>query len=622
MTPDFLFQAVIYLLAAVAAVPIAKHLGLGSVLGYLLAGVVIGPSLLGLVGEVEDVQHFAEFGVVMMLFVVGLELRPSLLWRLRGPILGTGSAQVLGTAGGVTAVALLLGMAWPVAVTIGLILTMSSTAIVIQSLAERKVLNTRGGQACFSVLLFQDIAVIPILAVLPWLAQANGGHAAEGGHGHESALAHLPQWAQTLCTIGAVVGVVVVAHYFLRYVFRYVAASKLREMFTIVALLVVAGVAWLMHLVGLSAALGTFIAGVVLAESEYRHQLEADVEPFKGLLLGLFFMAVGAGLNLGLVMAQPGLVMLLVLGLIGVKFLVLLALGGLFRLGWGATFLFACALAQGGEFCFVLLGTAGQSGLLGAEVLGPLNAAVALSMALTPLLLIVSDRLIQPRFAKMKPKREHDVVESHDHPVILAGFGRFGHIIGRLLQANGFGVTVLDSDPDQVEMLARFGLKSFYGDASRADLLAAAGAEKARLFVCAVDDEAKSLEIVDLVRHEFPHLRILARATSRNHAYELIKRGIPDFRRDLLGSSLDLSVDILRALGYRAHRAVRAVELFRCYEEESVRELAKHFEGDQATYVSIARQHLENLESVFRQDLKRQHLDAEDAWEIAGPKNP
>jgi len=299
MTPDFLFQAVIYLLAAVAAVPIAKHLGLGSVLGYLLAGVVIGPSLLGLVGEVEDVQHFAEFGVVMMLFVVGLELRPSLLWRLRGPILGTGSAQVLGTAGGVTAVALLLGMAWPVAVTIGLILTMSSTAIVIQSLAERKVLNTRGGQACFSVLLFQDIAVIPILAVLPWLAQANGGHAAEGGHGHESALAHLPQWAQTLCTIGAVVGVVVVAHYFLRYVFRYVAASKLREMFTIVALLVVAGVAWLMHLVGLSAALGTFIAGVVLAESEYRHQLEADVEPFKGLLLGLFFMAVGAGLNLG-----------------------------------------------------------------------------------------------------------------------------------------------------------------------------------------------------------------------------------------------------------------------------------------------------------------------------------
>lgn len=630
MTPEFLFQAVIYLLASVIAVPIAKRLGLGSVLGYLLAGIVIGPSLLGLVGKVEDVQHVAEFGVVMMLFVVGLELRPSLLWRLRGPILGTGTAQVVLTAAAVAGVAIAFGMAWQVAVTVGLILTMSSTAIVIQSLAERKTLNTRGGQACFSVLLFQDIAVIPILAVLPLLAQsysgkAGAGHAAQGaesggGHGHESALAHLPQWAQTLCTIGAVVAVVVVTHYFLRYVFRYVAASKLREMFTIVALLVVAGVAWLMQLVGLSAALGTFIAGVVLAESEYRHQLEADVEPFKGLLLGLFFIAVGAGLNLGLVMAKPGLILMLVAGLIAVKFLVLLSVGGLFKLGWGASFVFASALAQGGEFCFVLLGTSRQLGLMGPEWGEPLNAAVALSMALTPLMLIANDRLIQPRFATLQPKREADAVESHDDPVILAGFGRFGHIIGRLLQANGFGVTVLDNDSDQVEMLGRFGLKSFYGDASRADLLAAAGAEKAKLFVCAVDDEAKSLEIVDLVQHEFPHLRILARATSRNHAYELIRRGVTDFRRDTLGSALDLSTDVLRALGYRAHRAVRAVELFRCYEEESVRDLAKHYGGDQAAYVSAARQHMENLESVLRQDLRRQHLD-HDAWDSAGPRD-
>ncbi|TDU80741.1 Kef-type potassium/proton antiporter (CPA2 family) [Prosthecobacter fusiformis] len=623
MSSEFLFQAVVYLLAAVIAVPIAKRLGLGSVLGYLLAGIVIGPSLLGLVGEVEDVQHVAEFGVVIMLFVVGLELRPSLLWRLRGPILGMGSAQVLCTAAVVTGVGMLLGLAWPMAVTIGLILSMSSTAIVIQSLAERNLLNTRGGQACFSVLLFQDIAVIPMLAVFPWLAHTLHGKAAAGdaaAHGHESALAHLPQWAQTMCTIGAVVGVIVVAHYFLRYLFRYVAASKLREMFTVVTLLVVAGVAWLMHLVGLSAALGTFIAGVVLAESEYRHQLEADVEPFKGLLLGLFFMAVGAGLNLGLVMAQSGMIAMMVAGLIGIKFLVLLALGGTFRLGMGASFVFACAMAQGGEFCFVLLGTAGQLGLVEPEIAALLNASVAISMALTPLMLIANDRLIQPRFARMKPAREHDVVESHEHPVILAGFGRFGHIIGRLLQSNGFGVTVLDNDPDQVEMLARFGLKSFYGDASRADLLAAAGAEKAKLFVCAVDEEAKSLEIVDLVRHEFPHLRILARATSRDHAYQLIQRGVTDFRRDLLGSSLDLSTDILRALGFRAHRAVRAVEIFRCYEEQSVRDLAKHYGGDQATYVSVARQHLENLEAVFRQDLRRQHLDREDAWDVAGPK--
>jgi monovalent cation:proton antiporter-2 (CPA2) family protein len=621
MTSDFLFQAVIYLLAAVVAVPVAKRLGLGSVLGYLIAGVVIGPSLLNLVGQVEDVQHFAEFGVVMMLFVVGLELRPSLLWRLRGPILGTGSAQVLLTTAAIFGVARLAGQPWPVAVTIGLTLAMSSTAIVIQSLAERNVLNTRGGQACFSVLLFQDIAVIPILALLPWLAQVHGGHgSAAVAHGHESALSHLPHWAQSLITLGAVAAVIIVAHYVLRYVFRFVAAAKLRELFTAVALLVVAGVAYLMQLVGLSAALGTFIAGVVLAESEYRHQLEADVEPFKGLLLGLFFIAVGAGLNLGLVAANPGLIAALTLGLIALKFVLLLGIGGLFRLGWGSSFLFASALAQGGEFCFVLLGMAGQQGLLSTEIAGPLSAAIALSMALTPLMLIINDRLIQPRFAKIKTEREHDAVESHDHPVILAGFGRFGHIIGRLLDNNGFGVTVLDNDPDQVELLGRFGMKAFYGDASRADLLAAAGAEKAKLFVCAVDDEKKSLEIIDLVRHEFPHLRILARAVNRSHAYELIQRGVMDYRRDTLGSALDLGTDILRALGYRAHRAVRTVQTFKCYEEESVRELAKHYGGDQAAYISIARQHLQNLESLLREDLKRQHLDNEDAWDTAGPK--
>lgn len=621
MTPDFLFQAVVYLLAAVIAVPIAKRLGLGSVLGYLMAGVVIGPSLLNLVGQVEDVQHFAEFGVVMMLFVVGLELRPSLLWRLRGPILGTGSFQVTGTAAVVTGIAILLGQPWPVALTIGLILAMSSTAIVIQSLAERGVLNTRGGQACFSVLLFQDIAVIPILSMLPWLAHAHGAVPGEGAaHGHESALAHLPNWAQTLITLGAVVAVVIVAHYILRYVFRFVAAAKLRELFTAVALLVVAGVAYLMHLVGLSAALGTFIAGVVLAESEYRHQLEADVEPFKGLLLGLFFIAVGAGLNLGLVAANPGLITMLTLGLIAVKFAVLLSIGGIFRMGGGASFLFSSALAQGGEFCFVLLGVAAQQGLLGADICGPLAAAIALSMALTPLLLIANDRLIQPRFAKQAAPKEHDAVESHDHPVILAGFGRFGHVIGRLLQANGFGVTILDNDPDQVETLGRFGLKSFYGDASRADLLEAAGAAKAKIFICAVDDEAKSLEIVDLVKQEFPHLRILARATSRSHAYGLISRGVMDFRRDTLGSALDLGTDVLRALGYRAHRALRTMQVFRCYEEESVRELAKHFTNyEDASYISIARQHMKNFEALLREDMKRQHLAAEDAWDSAGP---
>ncbi len=630
MTPEFLLQAVIYLVAAVIAVPVAKRAGLGSVLGYLLAGILIGPSVCGWVGKMEDVQHFAEFGVVMMLFVVGLELRPSLLWRLRGPILGTGSAQVVGTALVVTLPAhYLLGLEWPVAVAVGLTLAMSSTAIVIQSLAERGVLNTRGGQASFSVLLFQDIAVIPILAVLPWLAEIHGGGnhgaAAAGhgeGHGHASALASLPNWAQTLVTLGAVVGIVIVAHYFLRYVFRYVAAAKLRELFTAVALLVVAAVAWVMDMVGLSAALGTFIAGVVLAESEYRHELEADIEPFKGLLLGLFFIAVGAGLDMGLVIAEPGRIVGLTFGLIAIKALVLMVLGMVFRIGWGSSFLFACALAQGGEFCFVLLGMAGDLGLMPEPVSAPLKAAVALSMAVTPLMLIANDRLIQPRFARQKSAREADAVEDHGNPVILAGFGRFGHVIGRLLRANGIGVTILDNDADQVDTLAQFGMKSFYGDASRVDLLTAAGAEKAKLFVCAVDDEEKSLEIVRLVKHEFPHLRILARAVNRNHAYELIRMGVTDFRRDTLGSALDLGTDILRAMGYRAHRAVRTVQTFRCYEETSVLELAKHYEkeGNRSSYVSIARQHLQNLEGLLREDLKRQHLDHADAWEMAREK--
>lgn len=618
MSQDFLLQAVIYLLAAVISVPIAKRLGLGSVLGYLIAGTIIGPSALHLVGEVEDVQHFAEFGVVIMLFVVGLELRPSLLWRLRGPILGMGGVQVLVTAAVIAGCCLLFSQTWPVGLTIGLTLAMSSTAIVLQSLTERGLLNGRGGQACFAVLLFQDIAVIPILALMPWLARAAGGKAPAAAHA--SALSGLPPWAQALAALGAVAAVVFISHRLLRHVFRYVAASGLREMFTAVALLVVAGVAGLMHLVGLSAALGTFIAGVVLAESEYRHQLEADVEPFKGLLLGLFFIAVGAGLDLGLVAAEPLKIAGLVLGLMLAKFLLLLGIGGLFKLGWAASLLFACALAQGGEFCFVLISMAGQLGVFTDGTAQPLKAAVALSMALTPLVLVVNDRLLQPRFAATpKTSREPDAVESHDNPVVLAGFGRFGHIVGRLLRANGFGVTVLDNDPDQVESLARFGIKSYYGDASRPDLLAAAGAAKARLFICAVDNTEKSLQIVDLVRHEFPNLQILARATSRAHAYELIRRGVHLFQRDTLGSAIHLGVDALQTLGFPAERAVRAGQIFHEHEQRSVREMAAHYGTDEEKYVSVARQHIQALEAVLHDDQRGHAPKTADAPDAAKP---
>jgi monovalent cation:proton antiporter-2 (CPA2) family protein len=618
MSDAFLFQALVYLLAAVIAVPIAQRLGLGSVLGYLIAGAAIGPSALSLVGAVEDVQHFAEFGVVIMLFVVGLELRPSLLWRLRGPILGLGGAQVLVTALAVAGIAVAVGRTWPVGITLGLTLAMSSTAIVIQSLNERGVLHTRGGQACFAVLLFQDIAVIPILALLPWLARAaSGTTTAANAHGP---LESLPPWAQTVVTLTAVAAVIVGANFGSRYVFRFVAASKLRELLTAVALLVVAGVAWLMHLVGLSPALGTFIAGVVLAESEYRHQLEADVEPFKGLLLGLFFIAVGAGLDLRYVAAHPGLISALVIGLIGVKFALLFGLGWVFKLGWPATLLFSCALAQGGEFCFVLLGMAGQLGLLDVAVSEPVKAAIALSMALTPLLLLLNDRVLQPRLARPASARAHDAIPSEGHPVLLAGFGRFGHIVGRLLRANGFGVTVLDNDPDQVEMLGRFGIKSYYGDASRLNLLAAAGAAQARLFICAVDDPARSLEIIDLVRREFPHLRILARAASRAHAYDLLERGVELFRRDTLASAVDLGVDALRELGFHPYRAQRAGRIFQAADENALRDMAPHYGKDDAKYVSLARKHMQNLERLLRADGQVTEEERQDAWDSAGPR--
>lgn len=600
MSGGFLAQALIYLLAAVVAVPLAKRLGLGSVLGYLFAGVLIGPSALGWIAEFEDAQQFGEFGVVMMLFVVGLELRPALLWRLRGPILGTGSAQVLGTATLITLAGLAFGLNARESVTIGLTLALSSTAIVIQPLAEKGQLHTRGGQAAFSVLLFQDIAVIPILAVLPLLASGSGAAHAEGGdHGHSGAISHLPPWLQMIVTLLAVASVVVAGRFLLRPVFRYIAASKLREMFTAVALLVVVATALLMEFVGLSAALGTFIAGVVLADSEYRHQLEADVEPFKGLLLGLFFIAVGAGLDLGLVADQPLQLAGLVFGLIAVKFVVLLALGLGFRLGWSSSFLFAFALPQAGEFCFVLLASSDSLGLLGPEVTAPLKTAVALSMAITPLLMIVNERIVQPRFASLDHKRDPDEIVSEESEVILAGFGRFRHIIGRLLRAQDFRVTVLDNDPDQVDLLGRFGLKAFYGDASRLDLLTAAGAAHAKLFICAIDDEEKSIEIIELVQKEFPHLQILARAGSRQHAYELLKRGVTQIQRETLGSALDLSVDALRALGFGAHRATRAARIFREYDEESLHALLQHYDGDQSAYASEARKHIANLERIL-----------------------
>ncbi len=617
MRDSFLFQAFVYLLAAVIAVPIAKRLGLGSVLGYLLAGVAIGPSGLGLIGGTGNAMHFGEFGVVMMLFLIGLELKPALLWRMRGPILGMGGMQMLGTALAVLVVAALLGRDWREALAVGFIIAMSSTAIILQTLAEKGLLKTRGGQSCFSVLLFQDIAVIPLLALLPLLA-LSGGSAADAGH-FEKPLAHLPRWAQALATFGAVALIVVGGRFLLRPVFRFIAGTKLREAFTSATLLLVVGIALLMDFVGLSAALGTFLAGVVLADSEYRHELEADIEPFKGLLLGLFFLSVGSGIDFALVAANPGRIALLVAGLIALKFAVLLPVARLFRSDWGESLLFALAMAQGGEFCFVLFSFCESHGVLDVSVTKPLTAAVALSMAFTPLLFVLYEKAVAPRFVRRKKSREPDAVEDHEHPVILAGFGRFGHVVGRLLRANGFGVTVLDNDADQVDLLAKFGLQSFYGDASRIDLLHAAGAGKARLFVLAIDDEERSLGIVRTVRREFPHLRILARAVSRQHAYELIRAGVAEVYRETLGSAVDLSIDALRALGVRGAEALRAARIFKQHDEAALRDMA-HMQEIDGAYVTRARQHIENLDRILQSDRLTAKDPTGNAWASKPPE--
>jgi len=592
-------QAFIYLLAAVISVPLAKRLGLGSVLGYLFAGVVIGPFCCGLVGKGQDVMHIAEFGVVMMLFVIGLELRPATLWHMRGPILGLGGMQVLGTAAAVSGLALLFRLPWQIATAVGFILAMSSTAIVLQLLNEKNLMKTAGGKASFAVLLFQDIAVLPILALFPLLATVTPS---VDKHSEIGAIGHLPAWQYTLVVVAAIAAVIFAGRFLLRPFFRYIAATNLREMFTVAALLIVVGIALLMQKVGLSAPLGVFLAGVVLADSEYRHQLETDIEPFKGLLLGLFFISVGAGIDFALIARSPEIVASLVVAILVVKFLVLLAVSRYSRLEPTQRYLFAFALAQGGEFAFVLCSFATQNGVLTSDLANLLVVTVALTMAAAPILMTINERLVQPRFASILREREPDEIDERDNPVLVAGVGRFGHIVARLLRLNGYGTTVLDHDAEQVETLGRFGIKSYYGDATRLDLLRTAGAERAQLFVIAIDQEEQALKIVDLIREHFPQLRILARATSRQHAYELLRRGVRDVYRETFGSAVDLSVHALVALGLPKHRAQRAAQLFREHEDASVREMAQLDTEDMKGYVSMARVHIANLENALASD--------------------
>ncbi len=629
----FFWQAFVYLAAAVIAVPIAKRLGLGSVLGYLIAGMVIGPFALGLIGEEgQDVMHFAEFGVVMMLFLIGLELRPTLLWEMRKPILGLGGLQVGISTVLLAGVGILAGLPWQTAVAVGMTLALSSTAIVLQTLNEKNLIGTDGGQGAFAVLLFQDIAVIPMLALMPLLAVgsvAGGGtgygagddHAGDAaGHGADAAthattwVEGLPAWEQTLVVLAAVAAIVVAGRYLLRPVFRVIAGTRLRELFTATALLLIIGIALLMSQVGLSPALGTFLAGVVLANSEYRHELESEIDPFKGLLLAVFFIAVGASIDFDLIASSPGLILGLVAALMAIKFIVLLVLGRAFGMGLDQNFLFAFSLAQGGEFAFVLFSFASQNGVISDDVTAPLIAAVAVSMALTPVLMMINEKLIQPRFGTREiVEREPDAMDEEGE-VIIAGFGRFGSIVGRLLRANGIEPTVLEFDSDRVEVLRKLGLPVFYGDASRKDLLEAAGAGTARLLVVATEEHEQIIRIVETVQKHFPHLTILARAAGRPEAYELLDLGVDHVYRETLDTSLRTGIDALRLLGRRGHQAHRAARTFRKHDEASVRELGT-MRDDRKAYFSAARERIQALEELLLSEVEGPTEDRDAGWD-------
>ncbi|ENM8061288.1 cation:proton antiporter [Vibrio vulnificus] len=554
MTQIFL-QAFIYLIAAVIAVPLAKRFGLGSVLGYLIAGVVIGP-IVGLVGEeTTTIQHFAEFGVVMMLFLVGLELEPKMLWAMRNRLLGLGGLQVAGTAGIIVAIAVYFGQVWTTALAIGLIFALSSTAIVLQTFNEKRLSKTEGGKNAFSVLLFQDIAVIPMLAFIPLLAlpelveQAQQSiQSASEHHEQLSLVAGLPGWAYGI-VITLSIGVVIVGgHYLSRPIFRYVADSGLREIFTAAALMLVIGIAALMSLVGLSPALGTFLAGVMLANSEFRHELESNIEPFKGLLLGLFFITVGAGIDFTILFNKFSTIIGLTLAVMLLKALVLLALSFIFRIKGSDRWLFALSLAQAGEFGFVLLSFSVQNHVISTSLSQQLSLVVAISMFLTPGLFILFDRVILPKFATKFNERADDDIDEKG-AVIIAGIGRFGQIVNRLLLSNGIKTVALDYQANQVDVMRQIGTQAYFGDVTRPDILHTAGIEEAAAIVVAIDNRDASVELVKQVKHAYPSVKVIARAFDRGHGYRLRQAGADVIESETYHSALEVGGQTMKLLG-------------------------------------------------------------------------
>ena len=588
----FLFQASVYLVAMVVAVPLASRMGLGSVLGYLLAGVIVGP-ILGLVGQSDtaELQHVAEFGVVMMLFLIGLELEPRALWDMRHRLIGLGGLQITLTTIAVMTLFRMLGYEWSVSLAVGLIFSLSSTAIVLQTLSEKGLMQTGGGRSAFSVLLTQDIAVIPMLALLPLLAlpaapaiQADGSLKVVGpddhgaGHGSMSLVEGLPGWGVTLITLAAVAAVILAGVYLIRPLFRFIDKAGLREMYTATALLIVVGIGFLMMLVGLSPALGTFLAGVVLANSEFRHELESDIEPFKGLLLGLFFITVGAQINFAVLFTDPINILSLAITVILIKAVLLFVLGRAFGLRGRAQWLFALSLAQAGEFGFVLISFASQQHVLPEALTGRLLLVVALSMLITPLLFILYE-FLSKRLRERVEDQEADEIDEQG-PIIIAGIGRFGQIVQRLVSSAGFKTVVLDHNLDTIERMRKFGVKSFFGDPTRPDLLKAAGLKNARVLVAAMDNPEAVVKLVTHARREHPDLHIVARAHDRIEVFKLYRAGADDIVREMFDSSLRAGRYVLENAGLSEYEAANAEHAFYHHDRYGTRELASLWDPD------------------------------------------
>ncbi|MCG9696685.1 cation:proton antiporter [Shewanella sp. Isolate11] len=580
---DFLLIAYIFLMAGVVAVPLATKLGLGSVLGYLLAGIVISPLLTLLKVDVESIQHFAEFGVVMMLFIVGLELEPKKLWAMRTQLFGLGGGQVVLTTLAIMALGILLNLSWQMALTIGLILSMSSTAIVLQTLSERGLMKSDGGQASFSVLLTQDIAVIPMLAFIPMLAAPELTQAAmtnvisDDQHASLSLVAGLETWQVTLVTLGAIALVVFGGGHLTSPIFRFVALARLRELFTATALFFVIGIALIMSLVGLSPALGTFLAGVVLANSPYKHELESNIAPFKGLLLGLFFITVGAGINFGLLTSNFASIVGLTLALITIKTLVLLLLGLIFQIKGAEKWLMAMGLAQAGEFGFVLISFTLANNVLPAELSERLLLVVTLSMLLSPLLFLIYQRLIAPRYVKSDADREYAYPEQSE--IIIAGSGRVGGLVDRILKMANYHATVIDYNYQRLDALASIGLRYFFGDATRPDILSAAGIENAKLLIVAIDKKDSATQLVRYVTHYFPHVHVVARAVDRHHVYDLYASGCRDIIRETYDSSLRMGRSAFEALGIEREQAEQMIDVFNANDRQLMYRMADVYES-------------------------------------------